>query len=98
VDYGIGVVVVVVARVLRAPMLYPLVEPEAVVEHQPSPEPRLRMAAAAVARVENQTRTRRSMAQRLAVAEVLVVVALVALQLRKTLVQQQLLATPVPRD
>jgi hypothetical protein len=38
------------------------------------------------------------MAQRLAVAEVLVVVALVALQLRQSLVQQQLLATPVPRD
>jgi hypothetical protein len=96
--HGIGVVVAVVARVLRAQMLYPLVEPEAVVEHQPSPEPRLLMAVAVAARVENQTRTRRAMAQRLAVAEVLVVVALVALQLRQSLVQQQLLATPVPRD
>jgi hypothetical protein len=98
VDYGIGAVAVVVVPVLWAPMLCPLVEPEVVVEHQPSPEPRLRTVVVAAARVENQTRTRRAMAQRLAVVVVLVVVVQGALQLRQSPVQQQLQATPALRD
>jgi hypothetical protein len=98
VDYGIGAVVVAAAPVLWAPMLYPLVEPEAVVEHQPSPEPRLRMVVAAAARVENQTRIRQAMAQRMAVVVVLVAVVQVALQLRQSPVQQQLQATPALQD